>query len=306
LRFALLPDGKDPDELVRASGPQALAEVLGAARPLAEMLVARECVDQRLDTPESRAGLERRLAEAVGAIADETLRRHYQADMKRRLAALFGEEGGASRWRDGEARPRIRERRGLAFPPRGPRLGLAGAPLPPQANLARKAKDPAREIAILAIALGHPALLEAHWEELASLEFSASRLATFRDALVAAPGEALQSPEALADALNAAGQGQERDRILTEAARMANWWCLRAEAAPADAEHVLRQSLALHQRAVALHRELKLAERSLAAEPNEQNFARLLDIKAHLADLAHAEAAIDGFGAESGRTSSTI
>ncbi len=77
---------------------------------------------------------------------------------------------------------------------------------------------------------------------------------------------------------------------------MPNWWCLRAEAAPADAEHVLRQSLALHQRAGALHRELKLAEQSLAAEPNEQNFARLLDIKAHLADLAHAEAAIDGFG----------
>ena len=84
---------------------------------------------------------------------------------------------------------------------------------------------------------------------------------------------------------------------------MPNWWCLRAEAAPADAEHVLRQSLALHRRAGALNRELKLAERSLAAEPNEQNFARLLDIKTNLADLAHAEAAIDGFGEESGRAS---
>ncbi len=76
---------------------------------------------------------------------------------------------------------------------------------------------------------------------------------------------------------------------------MPNWWCLRAEAAPTDAEHVLRQSLALHRRAGALNRELKLAERSLADEPNEQNFARLLDIKTHLADLAHAEAAIEGF-----------
>ena len=82
---------------------------------------------------------------------------------------------------------------------------------------------------------------------------------------------------------------------------MPNWWCLRADAASSDAEHVLRQSLALHRRAGALNRELKLAERSLAAEPNEQNFARLLDIKAHLADLAHAEAAIEGFGDASGR-----
>ena len=159
---------------------------------------------------------------------------------------------------------------------------------------------------ILAIALGHPALLEAHWEELATLDFAGPKLTAFRDALAAVPAEALQSPEALTEALTGAGHAQERDRILAQAAKMANWWCLRADAAPADAQHVLRQSLALHRRAGALNRELKLAERSLAAEPNEQNFARLLDIKAHLADLAHAEAAIDGFGDQSGRTSSTI
>jgi hypothetical protein len=44
----------------------------------------------------------------------------------------------------------------------------------------------------------------------------------------------------------------------------------------------------------------------LATEPNELNLARLLDIKANLADLADAEAAIDGFGGGSGRASSAI
>ncbi len=306
LRFALLPEGQDPDDLIRASGPAAMAEVLKGARPFADMLFARESEDQRLDTPESRAGLERRLADAVATIADETLRRHYLADMKRRLGALFGEERPAPGQREGGARSWFVARRSAPFPPRGPRIGIAEAPLPPPGKLARKAREPAREITILAIALGHPALLEAHWEELATLDFAGAKLAAFRDALLAAPAEALQSPAGLAAALNAAGHGQERDRILAQAARMANWWCLRAEAAPSDAEHVLRQSLALHRRAGALNRELKLAERSLAAEPNEQNFARLLDIKAHLADLAHAEAAIDGFGDQSGRTSSTI
>ncbi len=306
LRFALLPEGQDPDDLVRASGREAVDQVLKRARPFADMLFERACADQRLDTPESRAALERRLSDAVATIADETLRKHYQADMKRRLAQLFGEERLVSSRREGGARPPFAERRGAPFPPRGPRLGLAEQPLPPQTRLARKAPDPAREITILAIALGHPALLETHWEELAALDFSSARLAGFRNALASTPPEALVSPEALADALGAAGRGEERDRILAQAARMPNWWCLRAEAAPADAEHVLRQSLALHQRAGALNRELKLAERSLAAEPNEQNFARLLDIKTHLADLAHAEAAIDGFGEQSGRASSTI
>ncbi len=305
LRFALLPDGQDPDDLIRASGAPAMAEALKEARPFADMLFLRESDDRPLDTPESRAALERRLDEAAAAIVDETLRRHYQADMKRRLQALFGDDRPRSGER-GAPRAAGAERRGKAFAARGPRVGLAEAPLPPQDRLGRRAREPAREIAILAIALGHPALLEAHWEELATLDFAAPRLAAFRDALVAQPADALDSSEALAQALIESGRGAERERILGEAAKTPTWWCLRAEAAPTDAEHVLRQSLALHRRAGALNRELKLAERSLADEPNEQNFARLLDIKAHMADLAHAEAAIEGFGDLSGRPTSSI
>jgi DNA primase len=307
LRFALMPEGQDPDDLVRAGGREAVEEVLKGARPFAEMLFEREWAGQRFDTPESRAALERRLSDAVATIADETLRKHYSADMKRRLAALFGEGGPAQPRREGGPREGwLQARRGGKFPPRGPKVGLAEAPLAAPGALVRKPREPAREVMILAIALGHPALVEAHWEEFAALDFAAAGLARLRDALCALPPEALRSAEALAEALNAAGRREERDRILAQAAKMPNWWCLRAEAAPADAEHVLRQSLALHQRAGALNRELKLAERSLAAEPNEQNFARLLDIKTHLADLAHADAAIDGFGEQSGRASSTI
>ena len=46
---------------------------------------------------------------------------------------------------------------------------------------------------------------------------------------------------------------------------------------------------------------MKSAEAALATEPSEQNFARLLDIKSSLAELATAEAAVDGFGEMSGR-----
>ncbi len=311
LRFALLPEGQDPDDLIRTSGPTAMAEALKSARTFADMLFLRESEGQSFDTPESRAALERRLTQAVGAIADEVLRRHYQTDVRRRLTTFFGEGRPAGFRRD--AGPRPFEQRGAAYPQggtafllRGPRVGLAEAPLAAQNKLGRKTRESAREVMILAIAVGHPTLLEAHWEELAAMEFTGPRLAAFRDALIALPPEALQSPETLAEALEAGAKREERDRILGLAAKMPNWWCLRADAAPSDAEHVLRQSLALHRRAGALNRELKLAERSLAAEPNEQNFARLLDIKAHLADVAHAEAAIDGFGAHSGRPSPNI
>jgi DNA primase len=303
LRFAMLPEGQDPDDLFRSGGAPAIAEVLGAAEPLAELLFARETEGHAFDTPEKRAGLERRLNELVGLIADETLRRHYAADMTRRLGDLFG--AGAPAVAQSGRRERYPPAGGrFGRPDRGPRLGLAGAALPaaPRRLVARPREAP-REIAILAILVCHPGLLEKHVEEAAALEFTSPALAAFRDRLLGLPGEAFAGAEALAAALATAGLGPERERILSQAAGMANWWCLGPKAEVSDAEHVLRQTLALQRSSGALNRELKLAEQALAADPTEQNLARLRDIKANLADLANAEAAIEGFGSLSGRGS---
>ena len=185
LRFALLPEGQDPDDLIRLNGPAAMAEHLSAARPLADMLFMRETDGQSFDTPEQRAALERRLGEAVGKIADEPLRRHYQADVRRRLAAVFGD--GRERLSRGDvgAHRSFAQRRGGPFTPRGPRVGLAEAPLAPQSKLGRKARLPAREIMILSIALSHPALIESRCEELAAADFVGADLGALRDALLA-------------------------------------------------------------------------------------------------------------------------
>ncbi len=154
---------------------------------------------------------------------------------------------------------------------------------------------------ILAVLIGHPQLLEGLWEEIAALEFSAPSLGGFRSRLLDCAPDALASADVLAEALGQAGHGAERERILGVASRMPNWWCLRAEAPRSDAETVLRQSLALQRKSGALHKELKWAAAALEADPSEQNLAKLLDIKASLADLANAEAAVEGFGAFAGR-----
>ena len=169
-----------------------MAEHLKDARPLADMLFMRETDGERFDTPEQRAALERRLGEAVGKIADETLRRHYQADMKRRLLGVLRRRTRAA---GREATPSAKQafvpRRGGPFPPRGPRIGVAEAPLAPQSKLGRSARLPAREVMILSIALGHPALIESHCEELAATEFMGAGVNALRDALLAAPADAL-------------------------------------------------------------------------------------------------------------------
>ena len=89
----------------------------------------------------------------------------------------------------------------------------------PQSKFGRKARLPAREIMVLAIALSHPALIESRCEEFAATEFAGAGLNAFRDALLAAPGEALASAAALAEWLNGAGRGPAREQILELAAK---------------------------------------------------------------------------------------
>jgi DNA primase len=77
VRFAMLPDGKDPDDLVRHDGRAPFDKVMAQARPLAEMVWTRELNAGKVDTPEARAELEARLKQLVAVIADENVRRHY-------------------------------------------------------------------------------------------------------------------------------------------------------------------------------------------------------------------------------------
>ncbi|MGH6853373.1 MAG: DNA primase, partial [Methylocella sp.] len=64
--------------------------------------------------------------------------------------------------------------------------------------------------------------------------------------------------------------------------------------------------LSLHRRAWALHRELQLAELALGKDSSEANLGRLKDIQAQLSALEGIEAAVEGFGALSGRSSGTL
>src|SRR5690242_9757768 len=89
LRFAVLPEGQDPDDLVRAGGREAVDEVLAGARPLVDMLWLRETEEGGFDTPERRAALETRIAAVAGAIGEESVRRYYRQHLADRLKHLF-------------------------------------------------------------------------------------------------------------------------------------------------------------------------------------------------------------------------
>ncbi|WP_410217979.1 toprim domain-containing protein, partial [Paracoccus sp. (in: a-proteobacteria)] len=90
LRFVVLPAGQDPDDLIKVSGPGAMGALLDQARPLLDLLWARETDGQVFDSPERKAALDRRLQEAVGRIPDELTRSHYSEEIRRKRWELFG------------------------------------------------------------------------------------------------------------------------------------------------------------------------------------------------------------------------
>ncbi|MCI4663183.1 MAG: DNA primase [Neomegalonema sp.] len=85
LSFVLLPEGQDPDDLIKKHGPEAMQAQLDAAAPLFELLWRRELMAGPLDTPERKSGLTARLEALSARIADEGVRKNYFFDFKRKM-----------------------------------------------------------------------------------------------------------------------------------------------------------------------------------------------------------------------------
>ena len=179
LAFVTLPQGQDPDDLVRQKGPAAFEALLKEPEPLVDRLWASELAAEPLDTPEQKAGLKARLADLAKTIADQNVAHEYQAEFRRRFDETF--------------RPQRK-----AFEPR--------APFVPQARGGRKAGQPwkppitppgdgAKNIraggidrilakAVLAGLIRHPAEIARHMEVLGSLKLADNTLGKLFEAVV--------------------------------------------------------------------------------------------------------------------------
>ena len=326
LKFALLPQGQDPDDLVRSGGREAVSDVIAAARPLAGMLWARETEGHSFDTPERRAALEARVNEVTAAIADDAVRKYYRQDFSARLSQFFAPERaqqGEARWREPRSGANWREprpggnwrqrrnsewQRGDAPRPAGRSTPyvvvsqqLASSPV----HRGHRTAVPRREALILQAALNYPWLLHDHLEELASLEFRHADAERLKNALIDiaahnAGHAAILDAEALKTELAARNLTEAMERIALSITTPSVWGA-RPEAAPDDVLVTWTQLVALHRQWHSLTRELKDAEQALGQDASEANYLRLRDVKARLSRMEGTEALIEGFGASSGR-----
>ena len=89
LRFAVMPEGQDPDDLIRSGGPGAMQNLLDTARPMVDLLWEREVHGKNFDSPERKAALDKILRDKLRLIKDPSIRGHYGQAVKDMRWELF-------------------------------------------------------------------------------------------------------------------------------------------------------------------------------------------------------------------------
>ena len=78
LRFSIMPEGKDPDDLIRNEGASVFKNLIDEAVPMVDLIWKREIEGKSFDSPERRAGLDKSLSDVIALIKDKNLKNHYR------------------------------------------------------------------------------------------------------------------------------------------------------------------------------------------------------------------------------------
>ena len=179
LKIAFMPPGEDPDSLLKAGGPTALAKILDEAIALSEMLWRLVNAQKPGRTPEEQAGLRAFLLGQVDRINDKNVREEYRRDMQRRLnEKTYGQRSG------GPGR--------LSFKQFAPRFAGKNRPVPPGFGPKPQSRpgsaNDKRGMALISVMVRHPLLFEEFCEGFHHLTVL-DRLAPLHQAICTALGQ---------------------------------------------------------------------------------------------------------------------
>ncbi len=283
LRFAVMPDGQDPDDLLRAQGPGALQKLLDGAVPMVRLLWQREIEGRVFDSPERKAALDKALREKIKLIKDPSIRSHYGQEIKDLRWQLF--------------RPQSAPRK--AFSPGGPRGGQgkwSAAPQPPMPSTKLSALVTAdasaalhlREAVILAAAISCPQIIEQFETGLEAMPCANRDHAVIRDLLLR---HAQEGADVLREKISGALGPDALENLLSQR-HVAITPCIRNPGNVELATMTVAEELAKLDTVRGLHAEIADAADDLTGEADEGVTWRLSEA-ARAADRAQRAAQED-------------
>ena len=180
-RLAVLPEGKDPDDLIAASGPEGFRKVIGTARSLIDSLWEQVQAEFDIRQPEARAQFWQAVRGHVRSIGNNQVRSAYGDEIESRIAAMRNQIRGISSM--------VAPRRAFR-----PQTGLIN-----------------RHRAVVALLLAHPSLVSANFEALLLLDSGDQTLESLKKALIDA---VIRDPDLDAAAINYHLQGLNLGDVL--------------------------------------------------------------------------------------------
>ncbi len=163
-KIAFLPQGEDPDSLMKTKGKEAFQSVLDTAMNLVDFYYFDETNGKVFDTPELRAGMSQTLENIASRITDRTVQHYYREAFRAKTRKDFA--------------PAHYQKQ--PWQPRNPYAGKYGAPPPPVAISPLKRPSIGRgdiyQMAFLACVINNPHIGAEVEEDLTRLVFSENGL----------------------------------------------------------------------------------------------------------------------------------
>lgn len=219
--FAFLPEGEDPDTLIKAQGKDAFAKVLAKGLPMNEFIWRSTVQGRSVATPEERAGLEKYLNEQADRIQDRSVQYHYKQFFKQKLFDVFGtakkntQKSQSYQGRQGGGYNKSGYNKGKSWS--GGRFANDGYDTIRAQHSHLSRSFPAGLI-ILAAVINHPWLFERAEEFLADLKIENERLDLLRqNVLNHLCNETNHDRDSLVQELSDLGYGSELETLLSDA-----------------------------------------------------------------------------------------
>ena len=154
VRLAMLPAGKDPDDVISESGPEGLRKILGSTKALVDVMWTTTAAQFDTQQPEARAQFWQSMRGLVRSIGNNQVRGAYGDEIENRIAVMRSQT--RSQINTYMAQRTIRPATGLMH----------------------------RHRAILALILAHPALVHANFEALSMLQIADQKLDCLKKAVI--------------------------------------------------------------------------------------------------------------------------